>query len=63
MPIPHTITCVDCGEPAHLIQTVSPGEVSVGDIVAYRCSACLDRWDVELTEEDLDEPPNPPSGQ
>ena len=25
----------------------------VGDVVAYRCRDCLDRWDIELTEEDL----------
>jgi Arc/MetJ family transcription regulator len=25
----------------------------VGDVVAYRCRDCRDRWDIELTEEDL----------
>ena len=24
-----------------------------GDVVAYRCSDCLDRWDIELTEDDV----------
>lgn len=54
MPVPEQIICVDCGEPAYLVQPVKPGEVfQPGDVVAYRCSACLDRWDVELTDEDL----------
>ena len=54
MPIPESIICVDCGEAARLIQTIGPDDVfQPGDIVSYRCSACLDRWDVELTEEDL----------
>ena len=54
MTIPETIICVDCGEAAHLMQAVGPEDAfQVGDIVSYRCSACLDRWDVELTEEDL----------
>ena len=25
----------------------------VGDVVAYRCRDCLDRWDLVLTAEDL----------
>ena len=54
MGVPESITCVDCGEPAYLIQAVTPTDVfAPGDIVSYRCSACLDRWDVELTEEDV----------
>ncbi len=26
-----------------------------GDIVAYRCRDCLDRWDLEVVADDLDE--------
>jgi hypothetical protein len=49
-----TIVCVDCGGTAHLI-TLPPNEEGwqPGDVVAYRCADCLDRWDVVLTEEDL----------
>jgi hypothetical protein len=49
-----SIVCVDCGGPAHLI-TLPPenNEWMVGDVVAYRCRDCRDRWDLELTEEDL----------
>lgn len=54
MAIPQRITCVDCGEPAYLVQDVTDEDrFSPGDIVTYRCSACLDRWDVELTEDDV----------
>jgi hypothetical protein len=26
-----------------------------GDVVAYRCKDCLDRWDIELTLEDIED--------
>lgn len=54
-----SIVCVDCGGTAHLITLPRHDEEGnesawlVGDIVAYRCSDCRDRWDLELTEEDL----------
>ncbi|NIR38042.1 MAG: hypothetical protein GWN79_13650 [Actinobacteria bacterium] len=51
---PDTITCVDCGGTCHRI-TYEPDEgFEPGDIVAYRCDQCLDRWDIELTADDLD---------
>lgn len=44
-----SIICVDCGGRAHLLTpTREHGEWLAGDIVAYRCSDCLDRWDIEL---------------
>lgn len=44
-----SIICVDCGGRAHLLTpTREDGEWLAGDIVAYRCSDCLDRWDLEL---------------
>lgn len=54
---PATITCVDCGGTCHLLSHPRPdeGEGSgfvAGDIVAYRCEDCLDRWDVELDDGD-----------
>lgn len=48
---PPTIICVDCGGTCHLLSHPDPDistGFSVGDIVAYRCGDCLDRWDVEL---------------
>ena len=48
---PPTITCVDCGGVCHLLSFPDPDVPSgfrAGDIVAYRCEDCLDRWDIEL---------------
>jgi hypothetical protein len=53
---PATIMCVDCGGTCHLltpprIDADAAGDTighRSGDIVAYRCEDCLDRWDVEL---------------
>jgi hypothetical protein len=48
------IVCVDCGGRAHLVQLA--GEETPyrpGDIAVYRCEDCLDRWDVELTDDDF----------
>jgi hypothetical protein len=52
-----SITCIDCGGECHLI-TLPPedGLWEAGDIVAYRCRDCRDRWDLVLTEEDDDFP-------
>lgn len=58
MPGPRpSITCVDCGGNAYLL-TPAPEDNTwyPGDVVAYRCKDCLDRWDLELTEEDLEDP-------
>ena len=50
-----TIVCVDCGGRAHLISYPPEDERGEpGDVVTYRCSDCLDRWDLVLEEEDLD---------
>ncbi|MCB0968569.1 MAG: hypothetical protein KDB37_17190, partial [Ilumatobacter sp.] len=47
------ITCIDCGGRAFLL--TPPREDGVwldGDIVAYRCEDCLDRWDLVLEDHD-----------
>ena len=50
---PEQIVCVDCGGTCHLLtrpyleEDGSQGFLP-GDIVAYRCEDCLDRWDIEL---------------
>ena len=53
------IVCVDCGGRAYLL-THAPedGAWQPGDIVAYRCRDCLDRWDLVLPDES-DEPDRP----
>ena len=55
------ITCVDCGGRAHLLTAphVDPEDGRAqpwepGDVVAYRCADCLDRWDIVL-EDDSDD--------
>jgi hypothetical protein len=51
-PPTESIICVDCGGTAHLL--TRPPEDNlwlVGDVVAYRCSDCLDRWDLVLMPE------------
>jgi hypothetical protein len=47
------ITCIDCGGPAYLMSyPPEDGRWSPGEIVAYRCRDCLDRWDLVLPEVD-----------
>jgi hypothetical protein len=49
--IPQQIICVDCGGDAFMLDRYEPGEkVPAGTIVAYRCKDCLDRWDIEIGE-------------
>ena len=50
--VPATILCVDCGSTCHLITPPyedpdgGPPGFRPGDVVAYRCEDCLDRWDI-----------------
>ena len=46
---------VDCGGVCSLISYEPDEGWEPGDIVAFRCADCLDRWDVELTADDLDD--------
>ncbi len=56
------ITCIDCGGRAFLLTRpdVDPEdgraeEWEPGDIVSYRCEDCLDRWDIVLDDDAIDE--------
>lgn len=51
MDLPPTITCVDCGQTAHLLSHAPEEGWEVGDIVAYRCSGCNDRWDLVVEDD------------
>jgi hypothetical protein len=56
VPVPETITCIDCGGTCGRI-TYEPDEgFTAGDAVAYRCELCHDRWDIVLTDDDVAEP-------
>jgi hypothetical protein len=51
--ITRVITCPDCGGRAHLVQEPDDDdEIGAGDVLAYRCEDCLDRWDVVVEEEE-----------
>lgn len=53
---PDTIRCVDClGLCERLTYRAEDDPFVPGDVVAYRCRDCLDRWDIVLEVEDLDE--------
>lgn len=41
-----TITCVDCGGIAHLLNEEPEFGYQPGDLLVYRCSDCNDRWDL-----------------
>jgi hypothetical protein len=48
---PQEIVCVECGGTATLISFLpEDGEVEVGDVLAYRCGDCLDRWDIVMQD-------------
>lgn len=58
MEVPTQIICVDCGGTCHLISYERPDEPwEPGDVVAYRCADCMDRWDIELADDEADESP------
>ena len=53
MDVEPEIVCVDCGGRCHLLSHPPPDDgFQPGDIVAYRCSDCMDRWDLVVPEPD-----------
>lgn len=52
MEIPETIVCVDCGADAHRMTLPPEDGWEAGDIVAYRCAGCRDRWDMVVADPD-----------
>jgi DNA-directed RNA polymerase subunit RPC12/RpoP len=52
------ITCIDCGGRAFLLtKPREDGLWEVGEVVAYRCQDCNDRWDIVLDDEDRPDDP------
>jgi len=49
--VPETIVCVDCGGQCHRLTYIPEDGFSDGDVVAYRCEDCLDRWDLVFDSE------------
>lgn len=48
---PETIVCVDCLGTCHRISFEPDDGWEPGQVVAYRCEDCLDRWDLVWSEE------------
>ncbi|MGI9577375.1 MAG: hypothetical protein ACR2OH_04195 [Microthrixaceae bacterium] len=52
--VPDTIVCVDCGGNCGLLSHAGTDDdghklpFRAGDVVAYRCADCHDRWDIVL---------------
>lgn len=51
------IVCVDCGGTCHRSPLDPELGWQVGDVVTYRCRDCADVWYLEITADDLAEPP------
>jgi hypothetical protein len=45
------ILCVDCGGRCHLLGHRPHEGYAPGDVLAYRCEDCADRWDLVLPDE------------
>lgn len=60
MRVPERIVCVDCGGECGLLSHEPDGGWEPGDIVAYRCADCLDRWDIVVADDEPedDHPPH-----
>ncbi len=54
--VPTEIDCIDCGGRCHLLSARDEnGGFAPGEIVAYRCEDCLDRWDLQVPDPDSDD--------
>ncbi len=53
---PPQITCIDCGGRCFLLTPppVEDDAWTAGDVVAYRCEDCHDRWDLVLEDADVE---------
>ncbi len=49
--VPEEIVCVDCGGPCYRLSFVPEDGFTPGDVVAYRCRDCHDRWDLVIDED------------
>lgn len=46
------IVCVECGGRCYLLSHRPEEGFEPGDFVAYRCPDCLERFDLQLPEDD-----------
>jgi len=55
-PLAKTIVCVECGGWAYLLTTFPPDVPPMpGDVVAYRCADCMDRFDLVVDIADVED--------
>jgi hypothetical protein len=55
MAVSEHINCMECGGRAYLLQPLDPEDPPApGDVLAYRCPDCAERWDVVVDEADLE---------
>jgi hypothetical protein len=53
VPADDVITCMECGGQAHRLSQPPPdAPFQPGDVVAYRCEDCMERWDVVVPDDD-----------
>jgi hypothetical protein len=54
VPVPDSITCVDCDGTCHRTPVEAP-EMGweEGDVITFRCKDCHDMWYLEVTQDDL----------
>jgi hypothetical protein len=51
VPADRVIICVECGGRCHLLSHPPPDEdFEPGDVVAYRCADCMERFDVVVAD-------------
>jgi hypothetical protein len=61
MGVPRSIVCVECGGTAYLLREDDAEDpYQPGEPVAYRCGECLERFDMVVTDEDVDAEGNGP---
>jgi hypothetical protein len=59
---PETFTCIDCGGLAHLISFIPEDfDLEPGTPLAYRCTDCMERFDVVWGEEEEEDEYPPPA--
>lgn len=48
---PALVSCIDCGGRCHLLSTWPDDDPPLpGDVLAYRCEDCNDRWDLVIPD-------------